>query len=158
MRGTYVMLCGGERERPLALFYPFPRDSSMGGARMLSLSVRPGWKAPERPGLWEDLPGTSGARWWVPACEGDTIVLESVYRQRTDAGYARYIVTTTRPWGRPLKRASFEVRLPPGAIPLEWSFPFEPLPGGDAPGGETLYRYEARDFFPDRDIVVRWKP
>ncbi|MBU1700416.1 MAG: hypothetical protein KJ970_20710 [Candidatus Eisenbacteria bacterium] len=62
------------------------------------------------------------------------------------------LVAFRRPWRRPLRHASFEIRLPPSAIPLEFSFPFERQGAGD----ETSYTYEARDFFPDRDIVVRW--
>jgi hypothetical protein len=90
-------------------------------------------------------------RWWLPGCGGDTIVAEAVYRQKVYAKYARYIVTTTRAWGRPLRHASFEIRLPPAAVPLDFSFPFKPTDGG------ARYTYEASDFFPDRDIIVRWR-
>lgn len=153
VRGRYVLLCRTPTDHPIALFHPFPRDSLLGGARMVSLLMRagPGVPAPAR---WEDLPGASGVRWWVPPCPGDSIVAESVYRQKLDAAYAHYVVTSTRVWGRPLRRARFEIRLPAGAVPIDFSFAFERLPGGCA----TCYVYEAEDFFPDRDIVVRWRP
>jgi hypothetical protein len=62
-------------------------------------------------------------------------------------------VTSARLWGRPLRYASFEIRLPPGVEPLDFSYPFERR---DA-GGETYYAWETESFFPDRDIVVRWR-
>ena len=146
-----MLLCRAGAARPIPLFYPFPHDSLMGGARMVSLLMRVGSGAPA-PARWEEL-RESGVRWWFPACSGDTVTVESIYRQKIATEYARYIVTTTQAWGRPLRRASFEIRLPPGAIPLEFSFPFEQ----HGTASETSYTYEARDFFPDRDIVVRWK-
>jgi hypothetical protein len=152
VRGTYVLLCRIPVADSIPLFYPFPRDSLLGGARMVSLAVRAGADA-SRPARWEELPHAPGVRWWVPPCTGDSIVVESVYRQKINARYARYIVTTTQVWGRPLRRARFEIRLPSGSEPLDFSFPFE----RKRARGEVYYAYEARDFFPDRDIVVRWR-
>ena len=152
VRGTYVLLCRTPVEESIPLFYPFPSDSLLGGARMVSLAFRAGVDS-SAPARWEELPLASGVRWWLPPCRGDSIVAEAVYRQKIKADYARYIVTTTRVWGRPLRRASFEIRLPPGAEPLDFSFPFERR--GER--GESYYAYQAQDFFPDRDIVVRWR-
>jgi hypothetical protein len=153
VQGTYVLVRREPIEEAIPLFYPFPSDSLLGGARMVSLAFRAG-TAPPAPGRWEQPPFASGVRWWVPPCRGDTIVAEAVYRQQMKASYARYIVRTTRIWGRPLRHASFEIRLPPGASPLEFSFPFEPREAG----GNVSYVFDAYDFFPDHDIVVRWRP
>jgi hypothetical protein len=152
VRGTYVLLCRTPVEESIPLFYPFPVDSLLGGARMVSLAFRTGADS-SAPARWEELPLAPGVRWWLPPCAGDSIAAEAVYRQKTKADYARYIVTTARIWGRPLRRATFEIRLPPGAEPLEFSYPFEPRRAR----GEIYYAYEAKDFFPDRDIVVRWR-
>jgi hypothetical protein len=155
VRGTYILLCRGRGETPIPLFYPFPRDTLLGGFRMVSLEFRTSASdtAGASAGRWESVPGIFAVRWWIPPCQSDTLVAESVYRQALRADYARYIVTTTRAWGRPLKRAAFEIRLPAGAEPIEFSFPFE-----RGEGKEAVYRYEATDFLPDRDIVVRWQP
>jgi len=152
LQGTYTLLCREPIGKPIPLFYPFPIDSLLGGARMVSLAFRVGADS-SAPARWEVLPGAPGVRWWVPPCRGDSIVAEAVYRQKITTEYARCILTTARLWGRPLRRAAFEIRLPPGAEPLEFSYPFERR---RAPG-ETYYAYEVRDFFPDRDIVVRWR-
>jgi len=79
-------------------------------------------------------------------------VVEAVYRQKLEGDYARYLVATTRTWGEPLRHASFEIRLPPGAKPLEFSYPF----ARRETEGEVYYCLDVEGFFPDRDIVVRW--
>lgn len=152
VRGSYVLLCGGEGRQSLPLFYPFPRDSLLGGWRFVSLAVSAGAAAPALPARWEPVPRTAAVRWWLPPCASDTLIAEAVYRQALLGDYARYIVTTTRAWERPLRRAEFEIRLPAGAEPLGFSFPF--APSTEEPG---LYRYEAAEFLPDHDITVRWR-
>jgi hypothetical protein len=152
VRGTYWLLCLRPTSSPLSLIYPFPRDSLLGGARMVSLHARVGTLG-EAPISWENVAATySGVRWIIPPCSSDTIEIESVYRQKILTRYARYIVTTTRAWEQPLKHAAFEIHLPPGAKPVEFSFPFKKVTGSD------YYAYEESEFFPDRDITVRWEP
>jgi hypothetical protein len=153
VRGTFLLLCREPIEAPLPLFFPFPRDSLLGGARMVSLRFRVGGDA-DSPGRWEEVPGNSGVRWWTPPCQGDSLVAEFVYRQDLHAEHARYIVTSARLWGRPLRYASFEIRLPAGVEPLDFSYPFECRGTGE----ETYYFWETEGFFPDRDIIVRWRP
>jgi len=152
VHASYVLHCRAAG-RPLPpLMYPFPDDSLMGGFRMISACMRAWHDSVSAPVRWEDVPGTNAVRMWLPGCAADTIVTDVIYRQELHDNYARYIVTTTRAWGRPLTRASFDIQLPPGAIPIEFSFPFEPTTGG-----ADRYRYEATDFMPDRDIMVRWR-
>jgi len=156
VRGTYVLLCRGEAPATFPLFYPFPRDSLLGGFRMVSLRVRASLADPGEGGeldsRWESVPGVFAVRWWLPPCPGDTLVAAAVYRQALRSEYARYIVTTTRAWGEPLRHAGFEIRLPAGAEPLDFSFPFV---RSEAEAG--LYTYAADEFYPDRDIIVRWR-
>jgi hypothetical protein len=151
VRGTFVYLCGGGGEHEIPLLLPFPQEASMGGARMVSLRARTGSK-PFQPARWDDVPLISGARWWLPACQGDSIVAEMCYRQRIEERYASYVVTTVRHWGHPLRSARFEIRLPKGAEPAEFSHPFELR----EVNGENVFVYDVLDFFPDRDISVRW--
>jgi hypothetical protein len=156
VRGTYVLLCAGEGPAAMPLFYPFPHDSLLGGFRMVSLALRGGLADPGEGGAlasrWEAVPGIWAVRWWLPPCPGDTLVATSVYRQALRSEYARYIVTTTRAWGQPLRHARFEIRLPAGAEPIDFSFPFE-----RSEHEADLYTYAADEFFPDHDIIVRWR-
>jgi hypothetical protein len=154
VHGTYVLLCRSGKEQPITLFYPFPRDSLLGGARMVSLHVKLN-AGDARPMEWEEVArGVSGVRWHVPPCAGDTIEIEAEYRQKTVPGYLRYIVTTTRAWERPLRRARFDVRLPSGASSPVFTFPFRRQDEADG----AMWTFEAVEFFPDKDIVVRWQP
>jgi hypothetical protein len=153
VRGTFLVLCREPVDESIPVFFPFPVDSLLGRARMVSLAFRTG-ADPAVPGRWEGIPGQSGVRWWLPPCRGDSLAADFVYRQEIRAAYARYILTTARLWGRPLRYAGFEIRLPPGAEPLDFSYPFERREGEEG----TSWVYEVEDFFPDRDITVRWKP
>ena len=150
--GSYYLACLAPIERPFALFYPFPRDSLLAGARMVGGVTRGRGRA-DLPLRFEGAPGRDGVRWWVPSCEGDTIEIRGVYRQGLRAKYARYIVTTTRAWMEPLRHARFEIRLPEGARPIAFSFPFAAARDSLGP----LYIWETDDFYPDRDITVTWE-
>ena len=151
--GVYRFLCQPEDSTSMALLYPFPFDSLLGGARMVSLKSRvPGnlW----RPMMYREIPKRWVARWYLPACRPDTLEVRAVYRQEILTSYARYIVTTTRGWRRPLSHAAFEICLPEGTKPVKFSYPFE-LKMSES--GAYCYKYEAFDFMPDRDIWVQWE-
>lgn len=161
--GTYVLACERPYRQLIPLIYPFPADSMMAGARMIEGHTRVDGDSWE-PLRFDPLPGGSGVRWWVPPCSGRTIEIRGRYRQAMREAYARYIVTTTRLWQRPLRHARFEIRLPEGATPAEFSFPFsaeadslrDPAQTGDGDPA-TVYVWETESFYPDRDIVVRWQ-
>jgi hypothetical protein len=153
VRGTYVLLCRRPTTEAIPLYFPLPEDPLLGGARMVSLAFRAGGASASTPARWEEVPGAAGVRWWIPPCPGDSVIAEAVYRQKITTGYARYIVTTARGWGRPLRYAAFEIRLPPGAEPESFSYPFARRDSQ----GDTYWFYETDEFFPDRDIVIRWR-
>lgn len=149
--GIYRFRCRYRSGARMPMVYPFPKDSLLGGARMVSL--RGGLDGGDlRPLPW-DRSGEVGIRFQCPRCDGDTITIEAVYRQALTTSYGRYIVTTTREWHRPLRHARFDLRLPPGAVPTEFSFPFTAREDANGP----LYTFEADSFYPERDIVFRWR-
>ena len=152
IEGLYFLRGSGDREQVVPLTYPYPEDERLGGARTEFLRAR-------TTGDWTPLSfgeksAGNGARWWVPVSPGQAIEVHTVYRQQRLDDYARYIVTTTRAWRRPLARARFEVYLPEGVRPRSWSYPFEPGQGEQG----ACWVYEATDFWPDRDITVSWDP
>lgn len=155
IEGLYRFTCSQARGNPLTLFYPYPADSLMGGARTLLLEGRtPG-------GEWTALEfreGTSGrgVRWVLPPCTADSLEVRTLYRQARYAPHAIYIVSTTRAWGRPLRHARFEISLPPGAREPRFSFPFE-LQAPRTPHARALHVFEATEFLPDHEITVDWK-
>ncbi|MCK4412784.1 MAG: hypothetical protein KAY32_04505 [Candidatus Eisenbacteria sp.] len=137
------------RVRPMLLFFPYPQDSLLGQAEMAMLEVAPpdgNW----HPAGFTESPDGRGARWRIPL-PADTTLVRAVYHQALYAEYARYIVTTTSVWDRPLVHARFEIFLPESARAPEFSFPFQ---APDEPGAP--YVYEEENFLPDRDITVTW--
>ncbi len=150
--GIYRFLCNAPGIPEMTLFYPYPQDSLLGGARMVSLEARAPGKA-WRAARFEETPLAHGGRWWVPLDLGDSLEVRCIYRQALRTQYARYIVTTTRHWQRPLSRARFEIYLPESASPTRFSYPFRPEREGDV----LYYVYEAENFMPSEDIIVAWR-
>jgi hypothetical protein len=148
--GTYHFRVVGGAVPAQPMLYPYPEDPLLGEARTLRLE----WRQPDgrwAPLAFEELP-PRGVRWRLPECGADTLTVRTVYRQPMRSTYARYIVTTTQAWGQPLRKASFEVRLPPGAQDPQFSYPFRPK----GPSVQ-VWTYEATDFLPREDIVVRYR-
>jgi hypothetical protein len=153
VEGLYRFISKPTELEYTGLFYPYPADSLLGRAHMVALQARDPIQG------WVDLIHKEakippGSDWKVPLGVADTLEIRAVYRQHILASYARYIVTSTKAWQQPLRWARFEIRLPEGAEPGDFSFPFERR---EDEGG-VFYHYEAVDFFPDRDIIVEWSP
>ncbi len=157
VEGFYRFLCTAQAPERITLFYPYPQDSLLDAASTTRLEARrPGeaW----RPQPFQELSGGRGVRWNLAlyiesATESpiDTLEVRTTYRQPRRADYARYIVTTTSRWGRPLTSARFEICLPEAARAPQFSYPFEPLDAARA-----CYHFDATNFMPARDIVVSW--
>ncbi len=149
--GSYFLACRPWKAPKVELIYPYPSDDRLGGARMLSLEGR-GRGKPWEPLSFEEIPPAHGARWWIPLGISDTLEVRAVYRQAILGRYARYIVTSTKAWGRPLRKARFEVTLPPATHPVSFSFPFIQ----ETIDGSHVFVFETTDFLPNRDITVEW--
>ncbi len=153
VHGFYIMSCDSSRTGLTSLFYPYPQDDRLGGARSLELAVRvrpdTTWQSAE----FRELAASRGAHWRLPLAPGDTLEVRTVYRQALHEEFARYIVTTVSGWEHPLRHARFYIELPDGAEPESFSFPFERCDRD----GRRVWCYEAVDFRPDRDIDVRWR-
>ncbi|MCK4413337.1 MAG: hypothetical protein KAY32_07335 [Candidatus Eisenbacteria sp.] len=141
---------------PVELFYPFPADPRMGG-------IRPGDVESRVPGGdWEPvgytpLPHGAGLRCRLVWPAADSLEVRTTYRQALTESYARYVVTTTRAWGEPLRWARFEIHLPGDAELSSASYPFaRDESAGDDDGTERCYLFETTDFWPERDITFEW--
>jgi len=153
IEGHYRFIVPEPRPGFQSLFYPYPVDSLLGGARTVSLE----WRRGDRP--WQtleyhELPSGRGARWPVPLPDEGWVEVRTVYRQERLADYGRYIVTTTQDWANPLRHALFKIHLPAGARPLTFSHPFTRV----STAGENCYLFVANEFFPERDIIFTWQP
>jgi len=147
--GVYHFRVPGGRTPAQPILYPYPQDPLLGPARTLRLEML-GANGRWLPIGFEELP-PRGVRWRLPAVEAPTLTVRTVYRQVMRSTYARYIVTTTRTWQRPLRHAHFEIRLPLGARDPTFSHPFRrKVPS------ERSWIYDVENFLPREDIVVRY--
>ena len=152
IEGFYRFRVGPGAPTVFTILYPYPDDARLGGARTVRVDARVG-DGPWSPVEFREVPGMHGSFWSLPTGGGDSLEVRGLYRQALRGRYARYIVTSTASWSRPLRFARFEITLPPGARVLRFSHPFR-RPAG-RPGGP--YVWEAREFLPDRDIEVEWR-
>ena len=80
---------------------------------------------------------------------GEEIHLRVDYRQQAPSGTARYILTTTRPWRRPLRRGVYRA-FAKGVTLTSSSYPLE----ADSDGASSFVR---EDFMPSRDWRLSWE-
>ena len=151
IEGHYFLRGSGDREQLVLLSYPYPQDPLLAGARTLTLEVMT--EGASFPLNFSERADGSGVRWWIPVSPGRPVQVYTVYRQARLESFARYIITTTQAWPRPLARARFEIYLPEGAHPVEFSHAFHPGEGGAG----RCWVYEETEFWPERDISVRWE-
>ncbi len=151
VNGFYRFLGRGPAGARFTVLYPFPNDSLMGGARMVSLVAR----VPR--GTWQPvdfavLAKPCAAAWRLPTDRGDTLEVAAVYRQALRGRSARYIVTSADSWSRRLRSARFELVLPTGSTLRRASYPFHAA----AVDGRSGLVFEATDFLPERDVEFAW--
>ena len=84
--------------------------------------------------------------------EGKWILLD--YWQPARIPEGRYILTTTRAWGRPIADASFRLRLPAGYHLSSSNYPVTEVPDSHP---ATTYTFSRTNFFPDQDWRFSWQ-
>lgn len=75
------------------------------------------------------------------------------YSQHITGPLARYILTTTATWGKPLQRAEFTVAMPEEFQSL--SFSYEP-DSEEIIHGRRTFSLVRQGFMPDRDMIITW--
>ncbi len=76
------------------------------------------------------------------------------YSQRHPPGYARYILTTTSKWGRPLEQATYSLFVSEGLRVSYFSYPPDQTRVTDL---GIIYKWERSDFLPDHDFEIRYE-
>ena len=75
------------------------------------------------------------------------------YIQPTRVAEGRYLLTTTRAWGRPISQADFVLRLADHLTLASSNFPVHTIP---ADGTGKAYAFSRRNFYPDQDWIFTW--
>ena len=80
---------------------------------------------------------------------GETVALHVHYYQQAPGSNARYILTTTQPWFRPLQEGEYRL-IAQGVTLLQSNYPLSEITGGVAQFRQTR-------FMPRQDWVFSWK-
>lgn len=101
----------------------------------------------------------------VPTVRGKDVSLRLIFRpyeakwirldylQVSRVGNGRYLLTTTRPWRRPIGRADYVLRLSREFGLLSSNYAVKPAPAG---GAWQTFTFSKTDFFPDRTWEFAW--
>jgi hypothetical protein len=82
---------------------------------------------------------------------GDTVRLNIFYKQTNVTDTVRYILTTTKNWKQPLKKAEYTFTTESSRKILSFSYPPDK---SSLKGREQKYFWSRKEFLPDRDFVV----
>jgi hypothetical protein len=88
-------------------------------------------------------------RFDLPIQRNETVCLHVHYYQQTPTSDARYVLTTTQPWLRPLQTGEYRLILQ-GVTLLQSNYPL-----ADAAGG--VAQFQKAQFMPRQDWVFSWK-
>jgi hypothetical protein len=120
--------------------YPFPLDSVHGFPDSVAF-----------PGRDFELADSSAGFWmrFLPQSEDSFLAW---YRQPLRGSQARYIVTTTRRWERPIDLAQFRVEVPTS---LHARLNYRP-DSTTKTDSTIIWHFACRDFWPSEDVTVTW--
>lgn len=151
VRGLYHYANTSRLPAVLTLRVPFPVDSDH--------------PQPERFALCDSSEdGREGAE-IVPAVRAGDVSFRLLFRPRevkwvrldyvqpSRVNRGRYLLTTTKPWRRPIDRADFVLRLPEQLDLSSSNFPVQPSSSAD--NGKTFV-FSRTDFYPDQDWIFAW--
>jgi hypothetical protein len=151
VEGKYSFRNEGEHMMKSPLFYPFPVDSNMLFPDSISTSVV------RDDGIMTSITYKElkrGVTFGLELPPGETKEIVVTYRQHVKRQTARYILTTTRAWGKPLEEAEFFIEVPHNLEILSLSYSEFELWKGD---GKNVYHLRKVNFLPGTDISVAWK-
>lgn len=130
------------------LFYPFPIDS------IHQMPVR--WQVRPMAGgeLLACQTGRDGILFPVRVDSASVCSLRITYTQPVRAQRARYILTTTSAWGKPLGPSNYSVTLSSRFTLTSLSYPADTVVSRK---GRTTHRFLKDNFMPDRDLEFEWR-
>jgi hypothetical protein len=141
IRGMYHFTFSGKEQLTGIMHYPFPLDSSHAWPDSVSI--------PGRRFLGTDS-GVSLKMRFTPGQEESLFVY---YRQPVLRNTARYIVTTTRRWDRPIDQARFRVTVPRDLPGVRLNYE----PDSTVLTDSTItWLFTRGPFWPSEDVIVTW--
>ena len=145
VRAEYVFVAGRDAE-PMPLLLRFPKDETLREPQLLEAGIT--CRTASRP-----LPVVMGADGWRFVLSGagpQTCRVAIAYYQPMSCSRAVYILRSAREWGRALKKAVLEVR-----VPEDTECTIRPtLEPAGSEDGWRIYRGSFENWLPREDLVV----
>jgi len=139
-------------EVTLPMLYPFPVDEYQDFPHQISVkSITADGKQPLE-FAWRR--NDNAIRLNVSAGGKSSTEMRVTYSQRLKGKQARYILTTTKAWGRPLKSADYQLILSENLKINSISFPFD---RAQNVAGKRYYFLHKENFMPDVELIIRWE-
>jgi hypothetical protein len=142
VRGNYHLVSAAADPLVAVLFYPFPLDSTCTYPDSVEVVGHDFTRSDS---------GISFRMRFRPGAEDSFF---ACYRQPLKGRVARYIVTSTRKWNRPIDLAQFRITVPAAFEDVKLSYRPDSV---RRTGSAVTYIFSRRGFFPDRDVIVNWR-
>ncbi len=144
--GTYTIVNDTPTDRPQRLYYPFPVDSLHPPAYNIEVMLGDS--------LVEFKASDIGILFSIPLPAEGSATFNVSYAQDCLDHTGCYILMTTSTWNVPLRKALFEIHIPPGIELVASSYEFDSVVEKD---DAQIHRMERNDFMPDADLCVEWR-
>jgi hypothetical protein len=147
VNGEYYLRMTDTSAHPISLFYPFPTDSIYSKPdSILILNVN------KNKFIHNYRTLKTGILFSVDL---DSVTLLMIsYRQHLSAQTARYILTTTQEWGKPLDEVSYELITPEEMKIDSFSYPPDNQQKIDS---QIFYFWQKEYFWPENDMIFRFE-
>ncbi|HTW92466.1 MAG TPA: hypothetical protein VMH22_12255 [bacterium] len=142
VRGMYHFTSSSKDPLVASVFYPFPLDPT---------HLYPDSVEIRQHGFQRQDSGVSFKMRFQPGVEDSFF---AYYQQPLKANSATYIVTTTRKWKRPIDRARFHITVPENLTGVTLTYKADSTVMS---GGTVSYFFTRKQFYPDKDVTVKWK-
>jgi hypothetical protein len=147
VEGKYTFSNAGDEADTLEVDYPFPRGPDLGKPDKISVRDAEGGDIPfswKRHVIVFEIV--------VPA--RSEAVVSVAFEQSCEGCEYEYVVASKRGWQRPIAEATYAVVAPVQLAPVDCPYEWEEVPAAE---GLVRYEFSREDFYPDVDLVVRWK-
>jgi len=144
--GTYWFSVNDNTVKRLPIMYPFPVDETAEYPSHVELVGANG-----EPMEFRESRESSSIRFAMDLAYPPEFTV--TYTQHITKPEARYILTTTSAWQKPLEHAEFIVSLPEryNMVSLSYDYTTNKLENG-----RRIYSFSRDNFMPDHDITVSW--
>jgi hypothetical protein len=147
VNGQYYLKNYEPSKKQIALFFPFPTDTIYSPVDSLLIY---NFNEDRRINDFKKI--SNGV---VFNIDLDTVTIVYIsYRQQLKSNTARYILTTTQYWGKPLEEVSYELITPAKIKITSFSYPPDKMESIDR---NNIYFWRKENFMPEFDMIFTFE-